>query len=75
MGLNDISLFENALDVDNIVISSKLGNRFIRVVDNSDLNNLFIYLVESDNIEHFLGIASIAGFFGTSYFCESCLKP
>lgn len=72
--LNDISSFESVLDVNVNVVSSKLGNKFIRVMDNSDRTNLFIYLVESDNVEHFHGIASIAGFFGASYFCESCLK-
>ena len=75
MGLNDITPFEKLLDVNINVISSKLGNKFIRVVDNTDLPNIFIYLVESDGLQHFHGISSIAGFFGASYFCETCLKP
>jgi len=57
------------------VISSKLGNKFIRVTYNSDLPNIFIYLVENGRVQHYHGIASITVFFGASYFCEACLKP
>jgi len=75
LGLNDIAPFERLLDVNVLVVSSKLGNKFIRVVDNPDVHNLFIYLVEFDDVKHFHGISSIAGFFGGNYFCETCLKP
>ena len=72
LGLNDITPFENLLDVN--VISSKQGNKFVKVGANTDLPNLFVYLVESDNVQHYHGIASITGFFGQSYFCEMCMK-
>lgn len=63
LGLNDITPFENLLDVNVNVLSSKLGNKFVRVGSNTDLTNLFIYLVESDNVQHYHGISSICGFF------------
>lgn len=75
LGLNDITPFEKLLDVNVNVISSKLGNRFVRVVDNPDLTNLFVYLVESEGVQHYHGIAKIAGFFGANHFCETCMKP
>ena len=75
LGLNDITPFENLLDVNVNVISSKLGNKFVRVLNNPDLSNIFVYLVESDGVQHFHGIANMSGFFGANNFCETCLKP
>jgi len=75
LDLNNIVSFERLLDVNVNVVSSKPGNKFVRVVDNTEVTNIFIYLVELGDINDYHGISSIAGLFGTSYFCETCLKP
>ena len=85
--LNDIPKFEAALDVYICVVSASLGNKFIRVPQHVDRVEdehgltvsskpfLYVYHVECpDGTEHFHTIASIAGFFNSSYFCQLCLK-
>ena len=72
--IRDIELFETLLDLQILVISSKLGNKFIRVGDNHpDKKKIFLYLMEDCN--HFAAIVSITGFFSRPYFCHTCLKP
>jgi len=69
--LNDIPAFEDLLDVNILVISAKLGNKFVRITDNTHRKNLYLYLVD----DHYHAIANISGFFLSHYFCESCLQP
>ena len=80
--LNDITKFEETLNMNVYVVAAHLGNKFIRVpnIDNTELNDqrqkVFIYFVGGENeIGHFHAIVSISGFFNSSYFCNTCLKP
>ena len=79
--LNDIPAFEAVLGIDIAVISSRMGNRFLRVPLDTDEENqrqrIYLYFVETDEerVGHFHAITKIAGFFSSSYFCNNCLKP
>ena len=75
----DISQFEELLSVDILVVSSRLGNKFIRVPtdENSNKQRLYLYLVEYEKTYHFHVISSINAFYSRSKkdFCQKCLKP
>ncbi|XP_052085242.1 uncharacterized protein LOC127722409 [Mytilus californianus] len=76
LSIRDIENFENVLDVNILVLSARLGNKFCRVSTKAQRKNIYLYLIENaDGTGHFQGIGSINGFFGYGYFCESCLKP
>ena len=74
--LNDISVFEDALQVRIAVIAASLGNKFIRVPNNDhdDWPLLYMYLVNHEGLSHFHAIVNIAGFFSAIYFCDRCFK-
>ncbi|XP_041361018.1 uncharacterized protein LOC121377177 [Gigantopelta aegis] len=73
--LNDIPAFEQVLGCQILVISAELGNKFLRVGDQtSQAPRLFLYFVEQPT-PHFHAIVKITGFFSASYFCQHCLKP
>ena len=74
LGLNDIEPFENLLNVSINVVSSRVGNKFIRVIEDTDRSRLYLYHVETETEKHWHGISSIQGFFNGSYFCHTCLK-
>ena len=76
----DIRQFEELLCVDILVVSARLGNRFIRVPTVEDGHNkqrLYLYLVEYESAYHFHVIQLINAFYSKSKneFCENCLKP
>lgn len=74
--INDLHLLETFLDVQILVIGARAGNNFIRLGQKGDTRpKLFLYLVDNEEKPHFHGIASLTGFFCTSYFCHTCLKP
>ena len=74
--INEIEHFERLLNLQILVISAKLGNKFIRVgEDEPGRKKVYLYLVERDDFSHFTAIANITGFFCCSYFCSTCLKP
>lgn len=75
LGLNDIEPFECLLDVSINVVSNRVGNKFIRVTEDQEKPRLYLYHVESEHEKHWHGIARIQGFFKSSYFCHTCLKP
>jgi hypothetical protein len=76
LGLNDIEPFENLLSVSINVVSSRVGNKFVRAAkEDVERTSLYLYHVETENEKHWHGIGNIQGFFNTSYFCHSCLKP
>lgn len=76
LGITEIIAFENLLDVNVLVLSAKLGNKFCRVANEPGRRNIYLYLTESEKGKgHFDGIGSINGFFNYGYFCETCLKP
>lgn len=75
LGLNDIEPFEALLDVCINVVSSRVGNKFVRVTEDQEKPRLYLYHVDTETEKHWHGIASIQGFFKTSYFCHTCLKP
>lgn len=71
--ITDIQSFEDLLDVNILVLLARLGNKFCRVANHS---NIYLYLSETeDGMGHFDGIGNINGFFNYGYFCETCLKP
>ncbi|XP_041350680.1 uncharacterized protein LOC121369694 [Gigantopelta aegis] len=73
--LNDIPAFENVLGCQILVVSAELGNKFLRVGDQTSQSpKLFLYFVEQPR-PHFHAIVNITGFFSASYFCQHCLKP
>lgn len=74
LGLNDIEPFENLLNVSINMVSSWVGNKFIRVIEDTDRSRLYLYHVETETEKHWHGISSIQGFFNGSYFCHTCLK-
>lgn len=74
LGLNDIDPIEALLGVNIHVISSRVGNKFVRVRESTHKSNLYLYHVEVDDEKHWHGIANIQGFFQGSYFCPACLK-
>lgn len=76
LSISDIKRVEDLLDVNILVISAKMGNKFCRMANNPDRKNIYLYLTESPetNRGHFDGIVKINGFFGYGYFCETCLK-
>ena len=76
LGLNDIEPFETLLDVNINVVSSRVGNKFVRVSkEDTEKSSLYLYHVETENEKHWHGIGNIQGFFSASYFCHLCLKP
>lgn len=75
LGLNDIEPFEALLDVCINVVSSRVGNKFVRVTEDQEKPRLYLYHVDTETEKHWHGIASIQGCFKTSYFCHTCLKP
>ena len=54
-----------------MVVSARLGNKFITSPSTEEKLCIYVYLVDDD---HFHVITSITGFFSTIYFCERCLK-
>ena len=63
LGLNDIPVFERLLDVNVFVISSKVGDKFVRATDNVDRRHIYLYHVETEQEKHWHGSANIQGFF------------
>jgi hypothetical protein len=71
--IDDIQAFENVLDVRIMVVSSRLGNRFVTspATEHPERPCIYLYLTRDD---HYHAIASITGFFCSGYFCKKCLK-
>ncbi|XP_060579277.1 uncharacterized protein LOC132736198 [Ruditapes philippinarum] len=69
--LNDVMAFEEVLRVRVMVISARLGNKFITSPSTDERPCIYIYLM---NDNHFHAITSITGFFCANYFCNRCLK-
>ena len=69
--LNDVEAFKELLGVRVMVVSARLGNKFITVPSSDDGPCIYIYLVDD---EPFHAITSITGFFSARYFCDKCLK-
>ena len=66
--LNDI---EKVLGVRVMVVSARLGNKFITSPSKDERPCIYMYLVDDD---HYHAITSITGFFSCNYFCQKCLK-
>lgn len=76
LGLNDIEPFETLLNVSINVVSSRVGNKFVRVTkEDTGRTRLYLYHMETENEKHWHGIGRIQGFFNAAYFCHTCLKP
>ena len=69
--LNDVEAFEEELGVRVMVISTRLGNKFISSPSTDERPYVFVYLVDDDN---FYAITGITGFFSCACVCEKCLK-
>ncbi|MET0103906.1 MAG: DNA polymerase, partial [Sedimenticola sp.] len=68
--LQDIEAFEELLGVRVMVVSAKLGKKFITNPSTDERSCIYVYLVDDD---HFHAITSITGFFSAGYFCDKCL--
>ncbi|XP_060564754.1 uncharacterized protein LOC132723964 [Ruditapes philippinarum] len=68
--LNDVEAFEEVLGVRVMVVSARLGNKFITSPSTDKRPCIYLYLVDDD---HFHAITSITGFFSAMYFCDQCL--
>ena len=74
--LSEINQFEEALDIRVLVVSARMGNKFIYIgKENPHRKNVYVYLKEDRGVGHFNSITSLTSIFGQSYFCENCLKP
>ena len=69
--LNDIEAFEEVLGVRVMVVSVRLGNKFITSPSSDERPCIYVYLVDDG---HYHSITSITGFFCCNFFCKSCLK-
>ena len=69
--LNDVEAFEEALDIRVMVVSARLGNKFITSPSNDQQLCIYLYLVDDC---HYHTISSVTGFFSAGYFCSSCLQ-
>ena len=69
--LNDVEAFEEALDIRVMVVSARLGNKFIMSPSTDQQPCFYLYLVDDC---HYHSISSICGFFSARYFCSFCLK-
>ena len=69
--LNDVEAFEEALNIRVMVVSARLGNKFITSPSTDERPCIYLYLV--DDI-HFHTISSVTGLFSSNFFCEKCLK-
>ena len=69
--LSDIPAFEDVLGVRVMVVSSRLGNKFITTASMDEKPCIYIYLVDD---MHFHSLVSITGFFSKDFFCSQCLK-
>lgn len=54
-----------------MVVSARLGNKFITSASTGERPYIYIYLVDDD---HFHAITRIRGFFSAISFCEKCFK-
>ena len=68
---NDIEAFEKVLGVRVMVVSVRLGNKFITSPSSDERPCIYVYLADDG---HYHSITSITGFFCCNFFCKSCLK-
>jgi hypothetical protein len=74
LGLNDIEPFEHLLDVCMNDVSSRVGNKFVRVTEDQEKARLYLYHVDTETEKHWHGIASIQGFFYDIVFLSYLFK-
>ena len=68
---NDLEAFQESLDIRVMVVSTRLGHKFITSASTDQRACVYLYLVEDC---HYHTISSVTGFFFVRYFCSSCLK-
>ena len=69
--LNDIEAFEKVLGVHAMVVSARLGNKFITSPNTDGQPCVYVHLVDDD---HYHAHMRITGSFSCRYLCRSCLK-
>ena len=69
--LNDLEAFEEALGIRVMVVSARLGNKFITSPSTDERPCIYLYLVDDS---HFHSISSLCGLFSSRYVCTKCLK-
>ena len=69
--LEDLKAFEEALDIRVMVVSARLGNKFITSPSTDQTQCVYLYLVDDC---HYHTISSVKGLFSVKFFCTSCLK-
>ena len=60
--LNDVEAFDEALDIRVMVVSARLGNKFIKSISTDQRQCVYLYLVDDC---HYHTISSVTGFFST----------
>ena len=69
--LKDVEAFEEDLDIRVMVVSTRLGNKFITSPSTDQRPCVYLYLVDDC---HYHTSSSVTGVFSAKFFCSSCLK-
>ena len=69
--LNDVKAFEEALDIRVMVVSARLGNKFITSPSTDQPPCVYLYLVDDC---HYHTISSVTGFFLANSFVRPALN-
>ena len=69
--LNDVEAFERALDIRVMVVSARLGNKFITSPSTDQRPCVYLYLVDDCPFPYDF---QCHGIFSAGYFCSSCLE-
>lgn len=59
LGFNDILFFEKFLNVNILVILFCIGDKFVRVVEENEKLNIYLYFVEIGKEKYWYGIVKI----------------
>ena len=69
--LNDVEASEEALKIRVMLVSARLGNKFITSPSSDERPCIYLYLVDDS---HFHSLSYITEFFRNSYLFEKCLN-
>ena len=69
--LNGVEAFETVMGVRIMIMSARLGNKFITSPSTDQRPCVYLYLVDDC---HYHTFSSVTGFFSSKFFCSSCLK-
>lgn len=69
--IRDKTVFEDLLQINILVLSAKLDNKFCRVANNPERENIYLYLTENSSRGHFDGKGYINVFLDMGTFVPS----